>query len=181
MIVSRHPRRGVLYSASSLPPYLKSHRIISSADPHPLNLLESYRFRNIGGRLHVQPFRPQTRQRHFCLSPFFSYSSALFSATVHSYPHCFQMLADSFPCNGGGTPTVLPQRPKMNRGMANFNSRNVSLRCPQPDSTCGNSALGSRFASPPGKCLVNYIVPNLHEVGTAGHFPNATQRPRSCA
>jgi hypothetical protein len=56
LIVSRHARRSVLLPASrpsfhhhhSQPS--KSHRIISFADPHPLTLLESYRFKNMAGR-----------------------------------------------------------------------------------------------------------------------------------
>src|SRR5258708_28010240 len=60
MIFSRHPRRSVLYSANPLLPYFKSHRNISFADRHPLTLLESYRFKNVGGGGIVKPptFQP---------------------------------------------------------------------------------------------------------------------------
>src|SRR5258708_16659446 len=55
-MVSRHARRFVLLPASRLSfhhPFSqtsKSHQIISFADPHPLTLLESYRFKNMAVR-----------------------------------------------------------------------------------------------------------------------------------
>ncbi len=61
LIVSRHARRFVLLPASRLSFHhrhsqpSKSHQIISFADPHPLTLLESYRFKIAGGRGHSRP------------------------------------------------------------------------------------------------------------------------------
>jgi hypothetical protein len=43
------PRPPVSLSLTSFPRFFKSHRITSFADPHPLTLLESYRFKNRGG------------------------------------------------------------------------------------------------------------------------------------
>jgi tetratricopeptide (TPR) repeat protein len=43
VILAQHPRR-------PLACFVNSHGIISFTDPHPLTLLESYRFKNIGGR-----------------------------------------------------------------------------------------------------------------------------------
>ena len=65
LIVSRHARRFVLLPASRLSFHhrhsqpSKSHQIIYFADPHPLTLLESYLFKNSGGRGHS--LRPDLR------------------------------------------------------------------------------------------------------------------------
>jgi len=67
----------------------------------------------------------------------------------------------------------------MNRSMSNFHGSNVSLRCPQHDSTRGHSLPGSRFASHPRSFLVNYIDPILQRAGPVGHFPHFVQGPRS--
>src|SRR5713101_1271751 len=64
MTHAQHPRRppDSFFALTPAPSRLapNSHGIISFADPHPLTLLESYRFKNIGGRGHLQLSRPRT-------------------------------------------------------------------------------------------------------------------------
>src|SRR6266480_45242 len=76
VVASRHPRRGALYSANSLPSHPKPHRILSFAHAHPLSPLESYRFENMGEGL--RPSNLPTCALRFELSPLYSHSSALF-------------------------------------------------------------------------------------------------------
>jgi hypothetical protein len=69
LIVSRHARRFALLPASRRSIYhrhsqpSKSHQILSFAGPHPLTLLESYRFKNMAGRGYSLPSDLQTFRR----------------------------------------------------------------------------------------------------------------------
>ncbi len=60
----QHPRRapGSFFALPPAPSRLapNSHGIISFADPYPLTLLESHRFKNMGGRGHLQLSWPPT-------------------------------------------------------------------------------------------------------------------------
>ncbi len=179
MIFSRHPRRGLQYSTHSLFPYSKSHRIISFADPHPLNLLESYRFKNIGGRGRLQPSNLPTSTPRSEPSSFFSCPCALSFATARPYHSCFQILAHSFYHDGGCTPLLIPPRLKMNQARANSRAANDPTGRVRRHSTCDRCQPHPRFASHPLRFLVNYLDPILQRVGPGEHFPRPTQRPRS--
>ena len=80
----------------------KSNEIISFADPHLLNSVISNRYKNTGGRVEISTC--------FELSPYLSYSCALFCAFLHhrrTQPLSFQTVPHSLPktTRGGGTPT----------------------------------------------------------------------------
>src|SRR6266480_224272 len=68
VVASRHPRRGALYSANSLPSHPKPHRILSFAHAHPLSPLESYRFENMGEG--ASAFKPANLCSSFRAIPF---------------------------------------------------------------------------------------------------------------
>src|SRR5271169_6563640 len=84
LILGRHSRRFAPRFTTSLshslpaPLSAKSHQIISFADPHPLNPLESYRFKNEGGgpaflchpERGARRFRPCRKGSAFSLSPY---------------------------------------------------------------------------------------------------------------
>ena len=99
LIVSRHARRFVLLPASRLSFHhrhsqpSKSHQIISFADPHPLTLLESYLFKNTGGR----GYSPRSDLRLFRRSNA-PHSPKSFPYLVTSSLPCF-LLLKSFNCN----------------------------------------------------------------------------------
>jgi hypothetical protein len=178
VIFSRHPRRRALYLANYLSAYPKSHRIISFADPHPLNPLESYRFKKHKGVGVCSFFKPSTID-DLCSSPFFSCTCALFGATGAPQLFWNQFVAHSFDHDGGVcTLLVLPPRFRMNCSMANFNGSNVSLRCPQHGSTRAHILPYSRFASHPCRFLVNYVDPILPRAGVREHIPLSTRGPR---
>jgi hypothetical protein len=63
------------------PPLPNSSGIISFADPHPLNSIESYRSKIMGGGL--APSRRSDVPRYFDISPFLSSPCALFCALLH--------------------------------------------------------------------------------------------------
>ena len=104
LIASRHARRFVLLPARRLsfrhrhsqPP--KSRQIISFAGPHPLTLLESYRFKNIAGRgdslrSHFRAFRRAN----------VPHSPKSFPYLATSLCPC-SLLLKSFSCNTYGSP-----------------------------------------------------------------------------
>ena len=196
MIVSPHPRRGRPYSANSLFPHLKSHRIISFADPHPLTLLESYRFKNIAGALlpsraprfagegaSSNPSNIPACQRLLAYLFYFhtlAHSFARFCTHQKLNPFLFKRfrtLCEKAP--GVGVPLRFSTRIKMNPAGTNSSLIGETLRRLHRHSTRGGVSLRLRFASPPPRFLVNYIDPILHRVGPAGHFLHSTQRPRS--
>src|SRR5712664_1039520 len=104
LIVSRHARRSVLLPASrpsfhhrhSQPS--KSHRIIFFAAPHPLTLLESYLFKNTGGRGYSR--RSDLRLFRRANAP---HSPKSFPYLGTSLLPCF-LLLKSFNCNTYGSP-----------------------------------------------------------------------------
>ena len=104
LIVSRHARRFALLPASRLSFHhrhsqpSKSRQIISFANPHPLTLLESYRFKNMAGRGHsrcsdLRKFR-RSNVPHSPESCPYLFISLL---------PCF-LLLKSFSCNTYGSP-----------------------------------------------------------------------------
>src|SRR5260370_14204817 len=77
-------------------------------DPHPITSIESYRYKNVGGR-GTKPLRRsdiQTFQRASKPSPFLSPIYGLTYTTGGAYLLCFQPLAHSFYRDGGYTPTL---------------------------------------------------------------------------
>jgi hypothetical protein len=67
-------------SLRPVPPLSNSSGIISFADPHPLNSIESYRSKIMGGGL--APSRRSNVPRYFDISPFLSNPCALFCALL---------------------------------------------------------------------------------------------------
>src|SRR5229473_6111889 len=99
LIVSRHARRFVLLPAIPLSfqhrhsQPSKSHQIISFADPHPLSLLESYRFKYMAGRGYS--LRSELRA--------FRRANVPHTPILTSLRPCF-LLLNSFSCNTYGSP-----------------------------------------------------------------------------
>ena len=90
------------------PLFPKSLPLNSFADPHPITSIESYRYKNVGGR-RVKPLRRsdiQTFQRASKPSPFLSPIYGLTYTTGGAYLLCFQPLAHSFYRDGGYPPTL---------------------------------------------------------------------------
>src|SRR6266849_3486649 len=118
LIVRAHLRLQTDAQPPSVPPTLlslfpiphplsvNSHGIILFADPHPLNPIESYRFKNHGGGRDLRLFNLYPIS---CpLSPFLSCSYALFCTFLRSHKtqlFCFQSIPHSFAkTHGAGYP-----------------------------------------------------------------------------
>ncbi len=97
LIVSRHARRFVLLPAVPLSFHhrhsqpSKSHQIISFADPHPLTLLESYRFKNMAGRGHsrrsdLRKFQPANFPHPPKSFPYHTSENSPVSPTIATLP-----------------------------------------------------------------------------------------------
>jgi hypothetical protein len=104
------------------------------------------------GFLNFSTFKPANMPTGFDLSPVFSYSSALFSATEHRYPLCFHIVAYSFYRNGG-----VPPRPPSIRDKTNQNALDSTLADGLP---CPSVPRDTGHDSP--------ACPGL--VGVTGHF-----------
>ena len=156
MIASRYPRRGALYSANSLPPYAKPHRIISFADAHPLSPLESYLFENMGeGRTLLHSSKTQ-------LSSF------------QAIPHSASKNRAAW-----DTSRNSPRGSKMNQASTKTCSSDDTLCHLHRQPTNSGASLGPRLASHPCRFLVNYSHPMSQMAGLGSYIPLFTRGPRS--
>jgi hypothetical protein len=181
VILSRSTRHGALHSPIPLPRYPalspspKSHRVISFADPHRLSPVESCRSKVMGGGGVPSVQISRFRRLSFISFLFFILRPLVAQWTLATTLESIR--SGLFPSQWGCTPSLA--RVGRNQEMINSNFDSDPLRPHPRISTIVEPSPCPRFASPPCSFLLNYIVPNLHRAGLAGHVPHSAQRPRS--
>jgi hypothetical protein len=157
-----------------------SHSSVLFHFPYPATLLFATLTKTTG--VYTNNSHSGTCAISFSLSFFVSRSCRLFSRQLSTTAPASLFLSVAyklFAVTTGVAYHDIFSTSKMNQTTDKPNSINDSLSRHPISSTRGRVSPRPRFASHPYSFLLNYIVPNLHRAGPAGHVPHSAQRPRS--